>query len=136
MSISTEIIKDIIMLFLSSVVGSYFTYTLAIKQSAKSKVMLERLSLYKPLFDFMSDLAESHTNDEWKQLENEANKMYKNLVLYAPDYILNLYLETMKKMKKGTSAKPVFEFMIALRKEIISNTSLKADDIISIEFHP
>jgi hypothetical protein len=131
-----NLLIQIILMIGSAILGSYLTYYLSIKQSTKEMITAERVKLYKPILDFIDDFTEPHSQDEWNSLQKKVNEVTRRLYLYAPDHIVTAFLETMKKVEAGTKAKPFVEFAIVLRREIVSNTSLTSDDVISVQLRP
>lgn len=127
---------ELVLMIGSAILGSYLTYIFSIRQSLKERILAERVKLYKPLLDFLDYFTEPHGPEEWEKLESKVNQLYKELLLFAPDHVINAFLDVMKKVKKGTKAGPLVEFMIILRKEIIGKTNVTPDSVVSIELRP
>jgi len=131
-----DLVVEVSLMIGSAFLGSYLTYIFAIRQSMKDRIVTERVKLYKPLVDLMNSLTETHDPDEWKELSKKANQIYNELLLFAPDTIVDSFLNVMKNIRKGASAAPIVDFILALRKEILGKTQITSQSVSSIEIRP
>lgn len=117
-----------------SLFGAYLTYRFAIKQYLLQRRYSEKIDLYRPLFDFIISLIDADQDTDWSQLENQANKVLNQLLLFAPDRIINDFLSIMTKVRKGASVRPLINYLLEIRNDLIPETKITPEDIIRIEF--
>ena len=127
---------ELLLMIGSAFLASFLTYVFSIRQSAKERVVIERIRLYKPLIEFINDLPGPHEKAEWQQMEKRVNALYNELLLFAPDDVIRAFLDAMSTVRKGASAAPMIEFMVTLRREILGKTDITPDSYVSIEFRP
>ena len=121
----------------SSLLSAFLTYVIGIKRAMKERITSEQMKLYARAIAYMQDLPDrlkDHSEENFTELASEFHSFYNELLLFAPDNILNALVNAMKQVRKGATAQPLFEFIILLRKELMPSTKLQSTDIISAEF--
>ena len=136
-----RVIVDFVLMLGSGIVGSYVTYVYAIKRTLQERLLTERVALYEPLVHALLSLADMSPADvrdaeKIKELENKLNRLSRELLLYAPDHLYKAFMKTMATVKKGAKVKPVIEFIVALRKELIGKTDITSEDVVEIRLRP
>lgn len=130
------IATNLMMILVSAFLASYLTYVFAIKRVLRETLLTERVALYRPLIHALSSIIENPSPERLKEIKKELNRISHELLLYAPDNIYRSFERAMKSVKKDESAKPLIEFMITLRKELLNETQITSKDPFEIELKP
>jgi len=143
-NISEEIILKLFDLSIV-IVGAILAYFFGIKKLLKERELsrqenklarqenelFRKIELYRRLIQDLVILPDIGNYEEGKkeELKNKLNGHAWELLQFAPDHIYKEYIQMLSNIKKGKPAKPVYEFMITLRKELIPETKLKVDEL-------
>ena len=125
------------MILTSALVSAYLTYTFGIKGAMKQRIATEQIKLYMRAITYVQDLpdrSKDHTEENLAKLASEFQSIYNELLLVAPDNVINAFIDAIGQVKKGASVQPLTELVIILRKEVIPTTKIQGSDIVSVEF--
>lgn len=131
------------------IVGAFLAYFFGIKKLLKERELsrqenklarqenelFRKIELYRQLIKDLVILPDigNYEQEKKEELKNRLNNHAWELLQFAPDHIYREYMQMLSKIKKGEPAMPVYEFMITLRKELIPETKLKADELGELE---
>lgn len=128
-----SIVANLIMMLASAFLASYLTYVLAIKRTVQERLLAERVALYRPLIHSLSSLMGETSPEKIRALQSTINPLGRELLLYAPDNIYRAFIKAIGAVRRGASVKPMVEFMVTLRKELMPQTRITSDDVFDIE---
>jgi hypothetical protein len=100
----------------------------------QENTFFKKIELYKELIKDLELIPKvGESNEEFKkEWVEKMNRHGYELLIFAPDHVYREYMKILH-FKKGESMKDVLEFMITLRKELIPETTLKPDDMWTLE---
>lgn len=101
------------------------------KLSRLEQARFRKIDLYRKLIQNLPKLTDASADPE--ELKNRLNGIGRELLLFAPDHVYKEYTDVLKKVRRGVQATSVIDFFISLRKELIPDTELKAEDVVEIE---
>lgn len=143
--VSEEVILKL--LDLTSVLGAVLVsailaYFFGVKKLLKEKelsrqenALYKKIDLYSELVQDLIILPELGNRDKAFK-EKYARKLNKHglaLLQFAPDNVFREYMKVLSNIRKGKPMTDVLEFMITLRKELIPDTTLRAEEHLTIE---
>jgi hypothetical protein len=143
--VSEEVILkllDLMSVLGAVLVSAILAYFFGVKKLLKEKelsrqenALYEKIELYSELVQDLIILPELGNRDKAFK-EKYARKLNKHglaLLQFAPDNVFREYMKVLRNIRKGKPMTDVLEFMITLRKELIPDTTLRAEEHLTIE---
>jgi hypothetical protein len=102
--------------------------------SRQQNELFRKIELYKQLIKDLMDASQLNNSKE-KQKEEFVEKLNRHsmgLLQFAPDHVYREYMKLIANWRKGEPITNVLEFMLTLRKELIPDTTIKADEMYTL----
>ncbi len=91
--------------------------------------LIEDLDVVSEVFARQSGQTEP-SSQEIEELMKRLNRHKLKLLQFAPDHVYREYMKVLGGMRKGQPIKPLYEFLLTLRRELIPKTTLTIDELL------
>lgn len=117
----------------SGFTGAYVTHRLSIIRAKKELTFSEKFKVYQKVMELLEQIISGAKKGMTvDQLNKEIRDAKSALLLFAPDKIIKKYNIALEESVKTKKAKPLVDFFIEIRKDMIHDTKLTREDIVDL----